>query len=168
MRIAPSSILARSLAAAAVLALASCGPPASDEGNGGIENPPEADMPGDETPMPVEPDGGIGDGATGPGIPAVFHGNWGMNAADCEGGAAAKGLLKIDGDTLTFYESVATLAEVESSKPGSFRAGYAFEGEGMEWSRSMLLETADGGDALYRREFGDGAMPGAFRYQKCS
>ncbi|GGD65089.1 hypothetical protein [Croceicoccus mobilis] len=177
MRIASSLFLTRTLAAAAVLALASCGPSAQDEENGGIDDA-TADMASDDAasddaasddaPMPVEPDGGIGDGATGPGIPAAFQGNWGMNAADCEGGAAAKGLLKIDGDTLTFYESVGTLAEIEQSRPGSLRADFAFEGEGMEWNRSMLLETADNGEALYRREYGDGAVPGAFRYQKCS
>lgn len=153
------------VAASAVLALSACGPPASEDENGGIEQ--------QEQVMPVEPDGGIGDGApplaeAGSGIPMIFRGSWGMNAADCAGGAAAKGLLEIDADTVTFYESVGTLGETVSVKPGSLQAVFAFEGEGMEWTREMQLETANDGTELLRRELGDGAMPGEFRYRKCS
>ncbi len=91
-----------------------------------------------------------------------------MNAADCEGGAAAKGLLEIGATTLTFYESVGTVEEVESANSNSIQAEFAFEGEGMEWTREMKLETRDGGEVLIRQELGDGAMPDAFEYRRCT
>ncbi len=101
-------------------------------------------------------------------IPAQFRGEWGMNAADCEGGAAAKGLLEIGEDTLTFYESVGTLGDSASVGADSVQGLFAFEGEGMEWTREMRLEMRDGGDVLVRRELGEDAMPGAFEYRRCT
>ena len=84
-------------------------------------------------------------------IPANLRGNWGMNAADCEGGASAKGLLEIDGTTLTFYESVGTLENVDNASPGSIQAEFAFEGEGMEWylNGKLRYEGMFKGDRLY-------------------
>ena len=101
-------------------------------------------------------------------IPTAMQGRWGLVAADCEPGRAdAKGLLTIGAGKLEFYESVGTLDEIEESAPNSLRASFDFEGEGMEWEREMLLELADDGAVLVRREYGQDAAPGPLRYTKC-
>lgn len=147
--------LAFPLALGAAAVLSSCGPspsePPEDTAGAAQEVPPPA-------PAELEADT----------IPVNLRGNWGMNAADCEGGASAKGLLEIDGTTLTFYESVGTLENVDNASPGSIQGEFAFEGEGMEWTREMKLETRDGGQVLVRQELGDEAMPGAIEYRKCT
>lgn len=153
------------LAALPALALVACGEPASD-----------ADAPtpdGTEDAMPVEPDGGIGDGAApldadGTGIPAALHGRWGLVAADCTSTRGdAKGLIEVDGQSVTFYESRATLYNVAERDGDSIRATFAFTGEGMEWTRDMALESAEGGAALIRSEYGEGAIPEPLRYVEC-
>jgi hypothetical protein len=142
---------------------------------GGADEPA---MPsGDKSPIPVEPDGGIGDGATPAaeqsdatvtGIPEPLRGRWGLVAADCEPGRSdAKGLLIVGPDKLTFYESVGTLGEASERTPTRLRARFAFTGEGMSWNRDMLLEAEDGGKALVRQEFGADAAPDPFRYMRC-
>lgn len=156
----------RRLIPAAFLLLAACG---------------SADEPAlpsdDETPIPVEPDGGIGDAATptpapsevsAVGIPEPLRGRWGLVAADCEPGRSdAKGLLAISADKLKFYESVGTLGEASERTPMRLRASFAFTGEGMSWNRDMLLEVQDGGKALVRQEFGADAAPAPLRYMRC-
>lgn len=134
----------------------------------------EAALPsGDESPIPVEPDGGIGDGATpaetaADDIPEVLRGRWGLVAADCEPGRAdAKGLLVISADQLRFYESVGTLGAATERTPDRLRADFAFTGEGMTWNRDMLLEAQDGGKALVRQEFDADAAPEPLRYMRC-
>ena len=150
----------RVLIPAVFLVLAACG---------GADEPA---IPADESPIPVEPDGGIGDGATPvavdeAGIPATLRGRWGLVAADCEPGRAdAKGLMVVSGDKLEFYESVGTLGTASERLPQSIRAGFAFTGEGMTWTREMVLETD--GETLTRTEFGPEAMPEPLRYTKCS
>ena len=138
----------------------------------------EAALPsGDETPIPVEPDGDIGNGA-GPGqaggeasaegIPEPLRGRWGLVAADCDATRSdAKGLLTVSPDKLTFYESVGTLGSATERTPLRLRATFEFTGEGMSWSRDMLLEVQDGGKALVREEFGADAAPKPFRYIRC-
>lgn len=156
----------RQLVPAIFLLLAACG---------GAD---EAALPsGDESPIPVEPDGGIGDGATPlatpseaavEGIPEPLRGNWGLVAADCEPGRSdAKGLLAISADKLRFYESVGTLGEATEQTPERLRATFAFTGEGMNWNREMLLEVQSGGKELVRQEFGADAAPSPFRYTRC-
>lgn len=152
------------LAALPALALAACGNPA-DEG----EAPPAS-----EEAMPVEPDGGIGDGAApldaagGTGIPAALHGRWGLVAADCTSTRGdAKGLIEVDDRSVTFYESRATLDEVAERDGDSIRATFDFTGEGMEWTRDMALASAGGGAELVRTEYGEGAMPEPLRYTQC-
>ena len=148
-------VLAFPLTLGAAVALTSCGPSPSET--------PEKETVGAEQVPPPAP--AAVEAET---IPVNLRGNWGMNAADCEGGASAKGLLEIDGTTLTFYESVGTLENVDNASPGSIQAEFAFEGEGMEWTREMRLETHDGGQVLVRQELGDEAMPDAIEYRKCT
>lgn len=156
LRPAPTHLLIHSLAATGMLALSSCGPPAGKDGNG--DGAVDAQL---EQQAPLDnPESGS--------IPAAFRGNWGLTAADCQGGAAATGLLEIDARTLTFYESVGTVGQNVAVEPHSIQTVFAFEGEGMEWAREMKLEIRENGDVLLRQELGDGASPGVYEYRKCS
>ena len=102
------------------------------------------------------------------GIPAALQGRWGLVAADCEPGRAdAKGLLTITADKLEFYESVGTLDTIMDAEPTRVRATFDFEGEGMTWQREVVLDVQDDGATLIRREYGEDAAPGPFRYTKC-
>ena len=101
-------------------------------------------------------------------IPSAIQGRWGLVAADCEAGRAdAKGLLTISATKLQFYESVGTLAAIEEAGDTRVRANFDFTGEGMTWKREVVLDVQDAGKTLIRREYGDDAAPGAFRYTKC-
>src|SRR5690606_28534444 len=95
------------------------------------------------------------DQASAAGIPEALRGRWGLVAADCEPGRSdAKGLLVVSADKLEFYESVGTLGEASERTPQRLRASFAFTGEGMSWTRDMLLEAQAGGKTLLRQEFG--------------
>ena len=48
------------------------------------------------------------------------------------------------------------------------RAAFDFEGEGMTWQREVVLDVQDDGATLIRREYGEDAAPGPFRYAKCT
>ena len=101
-------------------------------------------------------------------IPAVAQGRWGLVPADCTSTKGdAKGLLVIDGTTLKFYESRGTLGKVAERSDARIRATFAFSGEGMTWTRDELLEVKDGGKTLIRREYGEDAAPGPFKYARC-
>jgi hypothetical protein len=102
-------------------------------------------------------------------IPAVMRGRWGLVAADCDPSRDdAKGLLAIGADKLEFYESVGTLDTIMEAEPARIRAAFDFEGEGMTWEREIVLDLQDDGKTLIRREYGEDAAPGPFRYSKCS
>lgn len=137
-----------------------------------VEEQPEPDA--SETMMPVEPDGGIGDGATPPAdmvdgdIPAGFHGRWGLVPADCTSDRGdAKGMIYIDAEGIQFYESRGVVGTVETSEPGQFRATYDFTGEGMEWTRDMELSVSEDGTQLVRSEYGEDALAEPLTYTKC-
>jgi hypothetical protein len=101
-------------------------------------------------------------------IPAVLQGRWGLVAADCTSTSGdAKGLLLIDPEKLTFYESVGKLGEVKERGDNRLRANFSFTGEGMEWNREMVLEAQNEGKALVRQEFGADAMPAPLKYARC-
>ena len=145
-----------------LLALAACAQPADDASEG------------DETMMPVEPDGGIGDGAGPPaesvteGIPAGLQGRWGLVPADCTSTRGdAKGLIEIDSESIKFYESRAVLEDVENSQPTMIAARFAFTGEGQEWTREMTWRLSDDGSQLVRSETGEDALPEPLTYSKC-
>lgn len=158
---------------ALALALAACDAAPTDDTAAGSD--------ATETPMPAEPDGGIGDGATPPAddtsapegdattIPTALQGRWGLVPADCTSTRGdAKGLIEVTGDTITFYESRATLGEIAERTDDRIRATFSFTGEGMTWSRDMALEAQDGGEALVRTEYGEDAMADPLRYTKCT
>ena len=73
-----------------------------------------------------------------------------------------------DATTLEFYESVGTLDAISESAPTRIRASFDFTGEGMTWERDVVLDVQDDGATLIRREYGDDAAPGPFRYAKCN
>ncbi|MXO62569.1 hypothetical protein [Qipengyuania oceanensis] len=126
-----------------------------------------------ETAIPVEPDGGIGDGAGPPEgsadtIPMALYGRWGISPGDCtDANGDAKGSIEISADGLKFYESRAVVDTVATRSDDGIRATYAFTGEGQEWSRDIELELADGGTSLIRTEFGPEAIPEPLTYAKC-
>ena len=102
-------------------------------------------------------------------LPDSLRGRWGLVPADCTSTRGdAKGLLTITANRLEFYESVGTLDTVMEAEPTRIRALFEFEGEGMTWQREAVLDVQDDGKTLIRREYGDDAAPGPFRYTKCS
>ncbi|WP_182466817.1 hypothetical protein [Sphingomonas gilva] len=118
-------------------------------------------------PAPAEPGEEPEDTATVT-IPAQLRGRWGLTPADCTSTRGdAKGLLRINRDTLRFYESRGTLARVIERDRSRIVAEFAFTGEGQTWTRRVLLDGQDRGRTLVRREYGEDAMPGALRYRKC-
>lgn len=156
------------LAALPALALAACDAAPTDD--------TAADADTTETPAPVEPDSTTpaDDGAAAPdgdtaSIPAALQGRWGLVAADCTSTRGdAKGLIEVAGDTITFYESRATLGDIAERSDDSIRAIFSFTGEGMTWTRDMALAAQDGGEALVRTEYGEDAMADPLRYSRCS
>ena len=95
-------------------------------------------------------------------IPAQYRGRWGMTPADCDASRSDnKGLLRIDAQTLRFYESVASLQEQRPAIATSFAGVYSFEGEGQTWERVVTLTRT--GDTLKRAQ-----TDGTFTYQRCA
>ena len=129
----------------------------------------------EEVPLPVEADGGAGDGAAAlpPAaltIPADFQGRWGLTQEDCTSTRGdAKGLIEVTEEAIRFYESRGTLDKIAegAERPGVFRATFAFSGEGETWSREMQLAVSDDGSELVRSEFGEGAIAEPLTYAKC-
>ena len=120
-----------------VLALAACG--SQDDA---AEAPPEAD----QTAMPVEPDGGIGDGAEPlsdvrdaaqlDGIPARFRGVWDYVDGSCDPASDLR--VEISADRVIFYESVGEVENVTDGPDGT-EVDLAMEGEGQTWDSRFRL-----------------------------
>ncbi|EAQ27989.1 hypothetical protein NAP1_10358 [Erythrobacter sp. NAP1] len=130
-------------------ALAACG---SDP----APNEPEAV----ETPMPVEPDGGIGDGA-GPlpedvlanRIPTRFHGAWDYVGGTCD--LASDMRMEISGSEILFYESVGIVTAAEAAGDAVI-VDLAMEGEGETWQqRTQLMIEGQGSDERLLTSDGD-------------
>ena len=154
-----------SLVVSALLVLAACdnGTQGADttveeaEASGNIVGNSSSSKPsvGSNVPLPAE-------------IPAAIRGRWGLVPGDCTSTRGdAKGLLVIDATTLKFYESVGTLRAATEATTTRIRASFEFEGEGMTWQRDEALDVQDDGATLIRREYGDDATPGPFRYTRC-
>ena len=110
---------------------------------------------------------------TGPGIPefgipAKLQGQWGLVPGDCTSTRGdAKGLLTVSATSLGFYESRGTLSKIGDRSDTHIRASFAFSGEGMLWNRDEELDLQDDGKTLIRREYGEDAAPGPFKYTRC-
>ena len=158
-----------SLLAPALLALAAC-----DNGTQGADITTEeaaagGDLAENSSVAPAAPPAADAGTPAPTAIPAVLHGRWGLTPGDCSSTRGdAKGLLTITGDRLEFYESVGTLDTILDAAPNRIRAAFDFEGEGMTWQREVTLEVEDDGTTLMRREYGQDAAPGPFRYAKCN
>ena len=154
------------LLAALALALAACNQSetASPDAQG-TTNPPA--MAGNAAPSPT-PSPPEAAGIPEFGIPVALQGNWGLVPADCTSRRGdAKGLLRVSGTTLTFYESVGKLGTIRDRSETSLRADYAFTGEGMEWTRDVTLTSSNGGKTLIRLDRGGEEPGGPFTYAKC-
>ena len=105
---------------------------------------------------------GEADTAAAATIPAQYHGRWGMVAADCTSTRGdAKGLIIIGGNSIKFYEAVATLKEQRPAISTSFAGNFGFTGEGQTWEKAMTLTRT--GDTLNRKE-----DSGTFTYTRCA
>jgi hypothetical protein len=100
-----------------------------------------------ETPIPVEPDGGIGDGARPPEavaeatIPQRFLGVW--DSGDCSAGSEMR--LEVTPGRLEYYESVGTLTAIEAASGGDVLATLAMSGEGQSWRDTVRLQLTEAG-----------------------
>lgn len=102
-------------------------------------------------------------------IPAAFQGRFGLVPADCgpETGAN-KGLIQVSANDMKFYESIARLGTIQERSDSHLKAGFAYAGEGMEWNRTVTMDTRDGGKTVQFEEFGEDAPKGARTYTRCS
>jgi hypothetical protein len=158
------------LPATAALLLAACSSgsePAATETSDAAKVDPELTAAASATPspttMPEATQSPVADA-----IPAAAQGRWGLVPADCTSTRGdAKGLLIVEPKRIKFYESVAKLGAISESSASRLRAAFAFSGEGMEWKQDMTLDVQDGGKTLIRREYGDEAAPGPFKYTRC-
>ena len=102
------------------------------------------------------------------GIPVKIQGRWALVPDDCTSTRGdAKGLLNVSATSLGFYESRGTLSKIAERSDTRLRATFAFSGEGMTWNRDVVLDVQDGGKSLIRREYGEDADPGPFKYMRC-
>jgi hypothetical protein len=102
-------------------------------------------------------------------IPASARGRWGLVPKDCTSKLGdAKGLLTVSAGQLKFYESVAKLGKVKEAGDGHFRATFQYSGEGQSWTQDVVLEVADGGKTLIRRDYGPDAAPSPQTYTRCT
>jgi hypothetical protein len=157
--------------AAAMLLLDGCTIPIPEQGNeidygnGALPNESNA------ADVVQSADSGSG-GGTGSGtgaiiidgrIPAAFLGRWGLVPADCTSTAGDnKGLMTVEPDRLSFYESRASIAKLEGISPTELRATLAFSGEGQEWTQETPLILENDGAALTRVADGQ-----TLRYTRC-
>ncbi len=104
-------------------------------------------------------------------LPDAFRGRWGMAVADCDPAKAdaAKGLMVVAADRLTFYESRGTPAAIRLETPAKLTTDVAFSGEGQTWTQSTTLTLADDGKTLIREvtKGDDLGVKGAQRYARC-
>jgi hypothetical protein len=109
----------------------------------------------DETPIPVEPDGGISDGADSPldpaiaagEIPARFHGVWDAVTGTCD--PASDMRVEVTARRIEYYESVGDVSGMGSEGDDAI-ADLVMEGEGETWVQPtrLSLETLPDGERL--------------------
>ncbi|MBV8237588.1 MAG: hypothetical protein JO221_02340 [Sphingomonas sp.] len=96
-------------------------------------------------------------------LPSAFHGRWGLVQADCTStNGDNKGLMTVEAGRLTFYESRATVAQVETVSPTAVKARLEFTGEGQTWQQDTPLTLEDQGKTLTRVADGQ-----TLRYTRC-
>ena len=111
-----------------------------------------------ETAMPVEPDGGIGDGAGPPPgaadtIPAAFLGVWDYIEGTCNPASDLR--IEIKPESMHFYESIGEVTGVEVEGADRIVVSLAMEGEGEKWEMSRAFTLSQGGERLTPTAIGD-------------
>lgn len=107
---------------------------------------------GDPTMMPVEPDGGIGDGAgpppfaTADTIPDAFLGVWDYVEGTCAPESDLR--VEITPTAMQFYESFGEVTAIEIDGPDRIIVTLSMEGEGETWEMTRVFQLADGGQTL--------------------
>ena len=125
----------------------------------GMFNAINAIDPAAPNPVPTATDAATADGR----IPEPFRGRWGLVPADCTSTRGdSKGLMTVEADRITFYESRAAVTKLRLVSPTELKASLAFSGEGQEWTQDTPLVLEDNGNALTR--FADGQT---LRYARC-
>lgn len=104
-----------------------------------------------ETAIPVEPDGGIGDGAGPPmasrdAIPASFRGVWDIADGTCNPASDLR--MDIRDDEIEFYESLGKVTSVEVESPDAIVVSLAMSGEGENWEVTSRYVLSEGGEVL--------------------
>ncbi len=106
-----------------------------------------------EAAIPVEPGGGIGDGATPPAPPAIaqsiprpFIGVWDHDQGSCDPASDAR--MEIGPRAIEFYESHGEVSRVEIDDPDRITVSLAMEGEGERWQIAQILALSDDGRTL--------------------
>ncbi len=128
--------------------------PPSDQSGAPAEAANGADLPDNDAANAQDPTGAAA-------IPAQYRGRWGMVPLDCTGDpSAAKGLISIDGTSIKFYESRATLKEQQPSIATSLSGRFGFTGEGQTWEKVVTLTRT--GDKLKRAD-----DEGSYDYTRC-
>lgn len=130
------------------LALAACG-------DGSQAPDPALGAPTDAA-MPVEPDGGIGDGAAPlpeapdvPTIPNILIGAWDYEKGSCD--PASDMRIEVDRTELRFYESVGQVLAVRSEGDATI-VDLAMQGEGERWNETLRLVLKNDGTRLHVTE----------------
>jgi len=182
-----ASFTSIALTGVALLTLAACSQPASDENiaidevnaiavNGEVESLPPSESGGapielnsgsDADNVVNEADDAGSETPSPPGtpearmIPDQYRGRWGMVAADCDQGRSdAKGAITIGEKSIRFYESTATLKKQRPAIATSFSGLFGFTGEGQTWEKVMTFTRS--GNTLTRAE-----NEGTFTYKRC-
>lgn len=101
-------------------------------------------------------------------VPAALQGRFGLVPADCgpETGGN-KGLIQVSANDIRFFESVARIGTVQERTDTRLKAVFAFSGEGMEWNRTVTMDTPDGGKTVLFDESGEDAPTGPRTYTRC-
>lgn len=85
--------------------------------------------------------------ASGPVIPARYHGTWDGTEADCARPSSETRLM-VGPRLLNFYESTGAVEAVSEDAAGTLRVRISFTGEGEKWRETRNLTLSPAGDAL--------------------
>lgn len=152
MRLALVSIL--------VLSTAACSPSAEEP----VQEPVAT-----ETPISVEPDGGIGDGA-GPipdrpgSIPVRFQGVWDYVGGTCSPESDMR--MEIKGREILYYESIGQVSGIGTEGDDAL-VDLVMEGEGEQWVQVSRLSLSNDGKTLSVTDGEEPKLSDQYPRKKC-